>query len=83
MRNQSPPQGVERSPLLRFRIEANGKNLLARCDIVTDPFIPPDFRGVQYNYHFSAGIPECTLRAEESPGKLSVILRVGKHSKLW
>jgi hypothetical protein len=42
------------------------------------PFIPPDFRGVQYNYHFSAGILECTLRAEESPGQLSVALRVGE-----
>ena len=45
------------------------------------PFIPPDFRGVQYNYHFSAGILECTLRAEESPGQLSVVLRVGEAER--
>ena len=45
-------------------------------------FIPPDFRGVQCNYHFSAGILECTLRAEESPGKLSVILRVGEAQQI-
>ncbi len=36
MRNQSPLQGVERSSLLDLRIEANGKNLLTRCDIATD-----------------------------------------------